>query len=75
MQTFHEIYITTYRDNTYQAKVANHVAPGNWVGYTNVHPTGTYQVFNPKTKNILSKEVTFLKKSYRDYSKVEKMSW
>ena len=37
------------------------------------HPTGTYQVFSPKTKtNIFIKDVTFLQKSYGDFSKVEK---
>ena len=72
MQKFGEMCITTYRDNTYWAKLANG-APGIWVGYANGHHTGTYWIFNPKTKQINStQDVTFLKKSYGEYIKVEK---
>ena len=61
MQKFGEMYITTYRDNTHWAKLANQGTPGIWVGYAEVHPTGTYWGFNPKTKKIiLNWDVTFL---------------
>ena len=53
MQQFGEMCITTYRDNTNQAKLANQGTPGIWVGYPEGHPTGIYQVFNPKTKKII----------------------
>ena len=64
---------TTYRDNTHQAKLAIWDTPGIWVGYSEGHLTGTYQVFNPKTKKIIStRDMTFLQKSYGEYSKVKK---
>ena len=72
MQKFGEMCIATYRDNTHWAKLANSDAPGIWVGYAEYHPTGTYQVFNPMTKMIVLTKMTFLQKSYQDYSKVEK---
>ena len=53
MQKFAEMCTPTYRDNTNQAKLANHVTPGIWVGYADGHPTIIYQVFNPKTKKII----------------------
>ena len=71
VQKFGDICITTYRDSTHQGKLANHDTSGIWVGYVEGHPTNTYWVFNPKTKNILTSNVTFLQKSYGDYSKVE----
>ena len=41
--------------------------------YAENHPTSTYQIFNPKTKRIiLTRDVTFLNKSYSEYNKVEK---
>ena len=73
MQKFGEMYITTYKDNTHQAKLDNHGTPSLWVGYAENHPTGTYQIFNPKTKkNILTWDVTFLQKSYSKYTHVDK---
>ena len=61
VQKIDEMCITTYRDNFYQAKLANQGAPGIWVGFAEVYPIGTYWVFNPKTKKIiLTKDVTFL---------------
>ena len=58
---------------THWAKSANQGAPGIWVGFAKGHPIGTYQVFNPKTKKIiLTKDVTFLQKSFREYSMFEK---
>ena len=73
MQKFGEICIATYRDNTHQAKLANQCTPGIWVSYAEGHPIGTYQILNPKTKKIiLIQDVTFLQKSYGEYSKVEK---
>ena len=73
MQKFGEMCITTYRDNTHQAKLANHGTSGVWVGCTEGHSIGTYQIFNPKMKKIiLTWDVTFLQKSYGEYSKVEK---
>ena len=50
VQTFGEMNITTYKDNSHQAKFANQVTPGIWVGFTEGHPFGTYHVYNPKTK-------------------------
>ena len=73
MQKFGEICITTYRDNTPWAKLANRGTPGIWVVYAECHPTSTFQVFNPKTKKIiLTWDVTFLQKSYGEYTKIEK---
>ena len=51
MQKFGEMCVDTLMDNTHQAKLANQGSPGIWVGYTKNHPTSTYQIFNPKTKN------------------------
>ena len=73
MQKFGEMCIPTFKDDTHWAKLANHKTPGIWVGYAKNHPPGTYQMFNPKTKwIILTQDVTFLQKSYGEYSKVEK---
>ena len=73
MQQFGEICIATFKDNTHRAKLANRGTPGVWVGYAEYHPTRTYQIFNPKTKRIiLTCDVTFLNKSYGEYSNVEK---
>ena len=74
MQKFGEMCITIYRDNTHHAKLANHGAPGIWAGYAHGHPTSTYQVFKPKkNKIILMQDMSFLQKSYSDYSKFEKI--
>ena len=44
-----------------------------WVGYAEGHPTGTQWVFNHKKKKIiLTRDVTFLQKTYGEYIKVEK---
>ena len=73
VQKLCEMCITTYRDNTHWTKLANQGAPGIWIVFAGGHPTDTYRAFNPKTnKIILSKDVTFLQKSYADFSKVEK---
>ena len=50
MRKFGEICIITYKDNTHLAKLANRGIPRNWVGHAEIHPTGTYWVFNPKSK-------------------------
>ena len=72
MQKFGEMCVTTHWDNSHHVMLANHGIPGIWVGGADGYPTGTYQVFNPKTKKItLTREVTFLQKSYRDYNKAE----
>ena len=53
--------------------LANHGSCSIWVGYTEGHSTGTYRIFNPKTnKIILTRDVTFLQKSYSEYTKVDK---
>ena len=73
MQKFGEMCITTFKDNTHWAKLANRGTPGIRVSYAENHPAGTYQIFNPKNKkNILTWDVTFLQKSYGEYTKVEK---
>ena len=73
MQKFCEMCIATYKDNTYQTKLVNQGTTGILVGYTKGHPTGTCQVFNPKTKKIiLTCDMTFLQKNYGEYTKVEK---
>ena len=65
MQQFGEMCIATYKDNTYWTTLASHGTPGICVGYSENHPTGTYRIFNPKTKKvILTRDVTFLQKSY-----------
>ena len=72
MQKCGEMCISTNRDNTHQAKLANCGTPGIQVSYADGHPTGTYWVFNPKTtKIILTQNVTFLQKSYGDFNNVE----
>ena len=73
MQKFGEMCIASFKDNTHQAKLANRGTPGIWVGYAENHPACTYRIFNPKTKKIiLTQDVTFLQKSYGEYTKVEK---
>ena len=73
MQKFGEMRIATFKDNTHFAKLANQGTPGILLGYDENHPAGTYRIFNPKTKHIiLTRDVTFLKQSYGEYSKVEK---
>ena len=72
MQKIGEMCITTYRDYTHFAKLVNQDTPDICVDYAEGHPTGTYWVFNPKTKKIiLTQDVTFLEKSYSKYTKVE----
>ena len=73
MQKIGGMCIATYRDNTHWAKLANHGTWGFWVGYADGHPTSSCWVYNTKTKNIiLTQDVTFLQKSYKDFNKVEK---
>ena len=73
MQKFDEMCVTTHWDNFHHAKIANHGTSGIQLGCTDGHPTGTYWVFNPKTKKkILIKDTTGLQKSYNHYNKVEK---
>ena len=73
MQKFGEMCITTFKDNTHRANLANCGTPGIRVGYAQNHPASTYWIFNPKTKKIiLTRDVTFLQKSYGEYTKVEK---
>ena len=73
MQKFGEMCIATFKDNTHWAKLANQGTPSIWVVYAKNHPTGTNWIFNPKMKRIiLTLDVTFLQKSYGEYSKVEK---
>ena len=72
MQKFGEMCIATFKDKAHWAKLANQGTPSIWVGYAKNHPTG-YRIFNTKTKQIiLTRDVTFLRKSYGEYSKVEK---
>ena len=52
MQKFDEMCFATFKHNTHWAKLANQGTPGVWVGYAKNHPTGIYQIFNPKTKKI-----------------------
>ena len=74
MQKFGEMCIATYKDDTHWAKLANRGTPGIWVGYAENHPTSTYQVFNPKTKRIiLTRDVTFLNKSYGEYNRYKNL--
>ena len=53
VQKFGEMCVATVKDNTNLAKLANRGTPGIWVGYAENHPTGTYRIFNPKTKRII----------------------
>ena len=72
MQKFGEMCITTYKDGSHQAKLANHGTLSISVSYAEGHPTGTNWIFSPKTKKIiLTQDVTFLQKSYHKYTKVE----
>ena len=64
MQKFGEMYIATYQDNSYHAKLANYGTPSIWVGYYDGNPNGTYLVFSLKTKKIIL--MTFSQKSYGD---------
>ena len=52
MQKLAEMCIATYKNNTNWAKLANCGTPSIWAGYAENHPTGTYQIFNTKTKKI-----------------------
>ena len=73
MQKFGEMCIATYMDKTHWAKLANCGTPDIWVGYTGNHPTGTYRIFNTKSKNIiLTQDVIFLQKFYSEYTQVDK---
>ena len=73
MQTFGEMCIVTFKDNTHWAKLTNPGTPGIWVGYDKNHPPSTYRILNPKTKRIiLTRDVTFLNKSYSEYNRVGK---
>ena len=73
MQKFGEMCIINYKDNSHQAKLTNQDTPGIWDGYKEGHPTGTCQIFNPKIKKIiLTWDVSFLQKSFNEYTKVEK---
>ena len=73
MQKFGEMCIAAINYNTHWAKLAYGGTPSIWVGYLENYPTATYRIFNPKTKRIiLTWDMTFLKKSYGEYSKVEK---
>ena len=55
------------------ATLANQGIPCIWVGYAEGHPTSTYWALNPKTKKIiLTWDMTFLQKSYSEYTKDEK---
>ena len=53
IQKFSEICITTYKDNSHWAKLANHGTPGIWVSYAERHPTSTYKISMPKLKKYL----------------------
>ena len=65
--------ITTYKDSSHWAKLANGGNPSILVSYEKSHCTNIYWTFNPKTKKIiLTRDVTFLYKSYSEYTKVEK---
>ena len=73
MQKFREICIFTYKDNTHWAKLYNQGTPDIWVGYAEGNPTGSYWIFQPQDKKYyFAQDVTFLQKSYNEYSKVEK---
>ena len=62
-----------YKDYSHGAKSVNQGTPSIWVGYAEGHPIGTYQIFNPKKKKIaLTWDMTFLQRSYGEYTKVEK---
>ena len=54
MQKFGEMCISTYRDNTHWAKLANQSIPCIWVGCMEGHPTCTYWAFNPIMKNYFN---------------------
>ena len=58
---------------THWAKLINRGASGICLGFAEGHRTSTYCIFNFKTKTIiLTKEVTFLQKSYENWSNVKK---
>ena len=64
--------ITIYWDNSHQAKLANWGTPGIWVSFAEGQSVDASHVYNPKTMKIsLTKDVTFLHKSYRKWCKVE----
>ena len=71
MQKFGEMCIAAFKDNTHWAKLATCGTPRMWVGYAKNHPAGTCQIFNPQTeKIILTRDVTFLQKSYGELWRV-----
>ena len=64
--------ITTYWDNFYQTKLDNHGTLGIWVSFDEGQPFGTPCV-QPQDKKIsFTKDVTFLHKSYGEWSTAEK---
>ena len=73
-QKFGEMCITKCRDNSHQAKLSNKGTQHTQVGFVKSHPVSNHGVNNPKARIIiLTKDVTFLHKSYRDWNKVEKV--
>ena len=67
MQKFGEIYISAYKEKSYQAELANHGIPRIWIGHAENHLARTHHIFNPKFKKIiLTWDVTFVQKSYSE---------
>ena len=67
------MFITMYQYNSWQTKLANEGSPSIWVGFAEGHLVGTYCVYSLKTKKvILTKDMTFLQKSYSEWNKVKK---
>ena len=60
-QIFGEICITTYQNNSHQAKLANFGTQEIQVGFAEGHPVDTYHVYNSKTKISLLEDMIFLK--------------
>ena len=60
VQTFCEMCITTYKDNTHLTNLADYGTPVICVFYAKIDIASTYQIFKPKTKKKLTQDVTFL---------------
>ena len=73
MQKFGEMCIITNKDNIHWDKLADCGTHRIWVSQAENYTAGTYQIFNPKRKkNILTQDVTFLQKSYGEYTRADK---
>ena len=64
LQKFGEKCIVA-KEEKLKAKQENYAVPGIWLRYAKSHAFSTYQVLNPKTRQLmLTQDAIFEKKSY-----------